>query len=74
MSATYTKTFTGALPSTSTFTVTTGRRSVTTTASNTRIPGSNTQKQRALSPARTAERLGRELEADGWTLQAGDAS
>lgn len=73
MSRTYTKTFPNGnrAPSKSTFTVTPGRFSVTTTASNSRMRGSDTQTSRTLFPDRAAERIGRELEADGWTLQGG---
>ncbi len=73
MSRTYTKTFPNAngKPSKSTFTVTPGRFSVTTTAGNSRMRGSDTQVSRALFPDRAAGRIGRELEADGWTLQDG---
>ena len=76
MNKTYTKTFPNGngKPSKSTFTVTPGRFSVTTTASNSRMRGSDTQTQRALFPDRAAGRIGRELEADGWTLREGGAS
>ena len=73
---TYTKTFPGGNrgPSKSTYTVTPGRFSVTTSASNSRLRGSSTQVQRALFPDRAAVRIARELEADGWTEQDGGAS
>lgn len=68
---TYTKTFPGGngKPGRSTFTVTTGRFSVATKASSTRLRGTDTLVRPALFPDRVARRIGRELEADGWTLQ-----
>jgi len=76
MSKTYTKTFPNGnrKPSESTFTVTPGRFSVATKVSNTRLRGTSACVGPALFPARTAERIGLELEADGWTLQDGNAS
>ena len=73
---TYTKTFPGGNrgPSKSTFTVTPGRFSVTTSASNSRMRGAATHTSPALFPGLAARRRGRELEADGWTEQDGGAS
>jgi len=71
MTSTYVKAFPrgkGA-PAVSTFTVTPGRLSVATEARSTRLRGTDARTRRALFPGRAARRIGRELEAGGWTLR-----
>lgn len=75
MSRTYAKTFPGGSrePGRSTFTVTPGPFSVTTEAASSRLRGTDTRKNGTLFPSRAARRIGRKLEADGWTAQGGAA-